>query len=139
MKNNQTIMLVEDNPDHVMLALRALKIAGFNSDIVVMTDGEQVLEYLKGKSRHELPRVVLLDLRLPGISGLEVLKQIRSDALTRDMPVVILSTSDEMADKREGYAIGANSYILKPIEFNRFVHVIERLGEYWLDLNESYA
>lgn len=139
MNTNKTILLVEDNPDHVMLAMRALKIVGFNQNVVVMTDGEQALEYLKTKSEHELPRVVLLDLGLPGISGLEVLKQIRKDAITHDLPVVILSTSDEVADKREGYAIGANSYILKPVEFERFVHVVERLGEYWLDLNESYV
>lgn len=139
MKANNTILLVEDNPDHVMLAMRALKIAGFNHHVVVMTDGEQALAYLKGRNSHELPRVVLLDIGLPGISGFEVLKQIRNNPVTRTMPVVILSTSDEVEDKRAGYAIGANSYILKPVEFKRFVHVVERLGEYWLDLNEHYV
>jgi two-component system response regulator len=104
-----------------------------------MNDGEQALAYLKGKSASTLPQVVLLDLGLPGIGGLEVLQEIRKDPLTHDMPVVILSTSDEVSDKQKGYEMGANSYILKPVEFNRFVHVVEMLAEYWLDLNESYA
>lgn len=139
MKRNKTILLVEDNPDHVLLAKRALKLAKVDGEMIVMSDGEQALAYLKGKSGSTLPHVVLLDLCLPGMGGLEVLKQIRSDVGTHDLPVVILSTSDEMSDKQQGYAIGANSYILKPVEFTRFVHVVERLAEYWLELNESYA
>ena len=130
---------MEDNPDHVLLAKRALKLAKVDGDMIVMSDGEQALAYLKGKSGSALPHVVLLDLGLPGMGGLEVLQQIRSDVQTHELPVVILSTSDEMSDKQRGYAIGANSYILKPVEFTRFVHVVERLAEYWLELNESYA
>jgi two-component system response regulator len=139
LKQNKTILLVEDNPDHVLLAKRALKLAKVDGVMIVMSDGEQALAYLKGKSGSALPHVVLLDLGLPGMGGLEVLKQIRSDVQTHELPVVILSTSDEISDKRQGYAIGANSYILKPVEFTRFVHVVERLAEYWLELNESYA
>jgi two-component system, response regulator len=139
LKETKQILLVEDNPDHVLLAKRALKIANVNGELVVMNDGEQALAYLNGKPASALPQVVLLDLGLPGISGLEVLQQIRNDPMTHDLPVVILSTSDEVSDKQKGYAIGANSYILKPVEFNRFVHVVEMLAEYWLDLNERYA
>ncbi|WP_162085331.1 response regulator [Sulfuriferula nivalis] len=137
--NNKTILLVEDNPDQVLLAERALKKANVDGNMVVMADGEQALNYLNGKSGSELPHVVLLDLGLPGIGGLEVLQQIRNSPQTRNLPVVILSTSDEVSDKRDGYAIGANSYILKPVEFKRFVHVVERLAEYWLELNEHYT
>jgi len=139
LKQNKTILLVEDNPDHVLLAKRALKLARVDGEMIVMSDGEQALAYLKGKSGSALPQVVLLDLGLPGMGGLEVLQQIRSDVQTHDLPVVILSTSDEISDKQQGYARGANSYILKPVEFKRFVHVVERLAEYWLELNESYA
>jgi DNA-binding response OmpR family regulator len=139
LKETKLILLVEDNPDHVLLAKRALKVANINGEMIVMNDGEQALAYLKGKSASTLPQVVLLDLGLPGIGGLEVLQEIRKDPLTHDMPVVILSTSDEVSDKQKGYEMGANSYILKPVEFNRFVHVVEMLAEYWLDLNESYA
>lgn len=130
--------MVEDNPDHVLLAQRALKVANIEGNMVVVNDGEQALAYLKGKGAQELPSVVLLDLGLPGINGLEVLKQIRNDMNMQELPVVILSTSDELSDKQQGYAIGANSYILKPVEFKRFVHVLERMSEYWLDLNERY-
>lgn len=139
MKQNKIILLVEDNPDHVLLARRALKTANVDAEMIVMSDGEQALAYLKGKTGSTLPHVVLLDLGLPGISGLEVLQQIRNDPQTHELPVVILSTSDEDSDKRQGYTIGANSYILKPVEFKRFVFVVERLAEYWLDLNESYV
>lgn len=139
MKQNRIILLVEDNPDHVLLAKRALKTAKVDAEMIVMSDGEQALAYLKGKTVSTLPHVVLLDLGLPGIGGLEVLQQIRNDPLTHELPVVILSTSDEASDKQQGYTIGANSYILKPVEFKRFVFVVERLAEYWLDLNESYA
>jgi CheY-like chemotaxis protein len=136
--DKKSILLVEDNPDQVLLAERALSKANVDGDLVVMTDGEQALAYLNSRSDGELPHVVLLDLGLPGMGGLEVLQQIRNNPQTHNLPVVILSTSDEEADKRQGYAIGANSYILKPVEFKRFVHVVERFAEYWLDLNENY-
>lgn len=139
MKQNKKILLVEDNSDHVLLAKRALNVAKIDAEMIVMSDGEQALAYLKEKSGSDLPHVVLLDLGLPGIGGLEVLQQIRNDPLTRQLSVVILSTSDEVSDKQQGYSIGANSYILKPVEFKRFIFVMERLAEYWLDLNESYA
>lgn len=139
MKQNRTILLVEDNPDHVLLAQRALKVANVEGDMVVVNDGEQALAFLKGKVGRELPSVVLLDLGLPGMGGLDVLKIIRQDIQMQKLPVVILSTSDELSDKQQGYGIGANSYILKPVEFKRFVHVIERMSEYWLDLNERFV
>lgn len=139
MKQNRTILLVEDNPDHVLLAQRALKVANVEGDMVVVNDGEQALTYLKGRARKDLPSVVLLDLGLPGMGGLDVLKNIRQDIQMQKLPVVILSTSDELSDKQQGYGIGANSYILKPVEFKRFVHVFERMSEYWLDLNERFV
>jgi len=133
----KTILLVEDNPDHVLLARRAIKEASVDIEIIVVNDGEDALAYLQDKKEPELPHVVLLDLGLPGINGLEVLEKIRSNPDSHNLPVVILSTSDEVSDKFKGYDLGVNSYILKPVEFKRFVHVVGRLTEYWLDINEA--
>lgn len=137
--NNQPILLVEDNPDDEALAIRAFKKSNMTNDIVVARDGEQALNYLFDKQRldsKELPSVVLLDLNLPKIDGLEVLRQIRSNPSTKRLPVVILTSSKHEEDLIEGYNLGANSYVRKPVDFNEFVTAVSQLGVYWLLLNE---
>lgn len=137
--NNQPILLVEDNPDDEALAIRAFKKSNMTNEIVVARDGEQALSYLFDKERlnsKELPSVVLLDLNLPKIDGLEVLREIRSNPSTKRLPVVILTSSKHEEDLIEGYNLGANSYVRKPVDFNEFVTAVSQLGVYWLLLNE---
>ncbi|MCA9988237.1 MAG: response regulator [Anaerolineales bacterium] len=139
--SNETILLVEDNPDDLALALRALKKGNVGKKIVVARDGVEAIEYLfprNGRSSMlETPQLVVLDLKLPKVSGLEVLRQIRADERTRFLPVVILTTSNEQQDIVNCYNNGANSYIRKPVDFDRFYEVIKQVGTYWLGLNES--
>jgi two-component system, response regulator len=141
--DSKVILLVEDNPSDVGLTRRALAKARIANELVVAEDGEGALEYLWGAGAHEgrdcanLPAVILLDLKLPGISGLEVLQQIRGDARTRRVPVVILTTSKEEQDVAAGYDLGVNSYVRKPVDFNQFAVAVEQLGLYWLVLNEA--
>jgi two-component system response regulator len=137
--NNKPILLVEDNPDDEALAIRAFKKSNMTNEIVVARDGEQALSYLFDKDRlasKEFPSVVLLDLNLPKIDGLEVLRQIRSNPSTKRLPVVILTSSKHEEDLIEGYNLGANSYVRKPVDFNEFVTAVSQLGVYWLLLNE---
>jgi two-component system response regulator len=128
------ILLVEDNPDDEELTLRALKMNNIGNEVIVAHDGAEALEYFKGGG--ELPAVVLLDLKLPKIDGLEILRRLRSEERTRYVPVVILTSSDEESDMVQGYASGANSYVRKPIAFAEFVSSVSQLGIYWLMLNE---
>jgi CheY-like chemotaxis protein len=145
MKNNSKTMLllVEDNPSDVALTERAFKKAHIANEMVVAQDGQEALDYLWGAGAHQgrdgadLPALVLLDLKLPKVSGLDVLRQIRADARTRRLPVVILTTSKEEQDVAAGYDLGANSYIRKPVDFHQFAAAIEQLGLYWLILNEA--
>ena len=136
------ILLVEDNPDDEALTLRALKRANVGNQIIVARDGVEALDYLMGTGTHagrdtrDLPQVVLLDLKLPRIDGLEVLRRIRADERTRLLPVVILTSSNEERDRMEGYALGANSYVRKPVDFTEFVDAVRQLGLYWLLLNQ---
>ena len=136
------ILLVEDNPDDVELTLRAFKQNNILNDVVVARDGVEALDYLTGKGIYEgrdtgdLPVVVLLDLKLPRIDGLEVLRQIRGNELTRLLPVVILTSSNEEQDIINGYKLGANSYVRKPVDFVKFIEAIRLLGLYWLIWNE---
>jgi two-component system response regulator len=138
----KTILLVEDNPDDVDLTLRAFKKNNIYNKVVVARDGVEALDYLMGTGIHvgrdvkDLPVVTLLDLKLPKISGLEVLKQIRSNEITRLLPVVILTSSNEENDIINGYRLGANSYIRKPVDFTQFVEAIKLLGLYWLLWNQ---
>lgn len=136
------ILLVEDNPDDEELALLAFEKSNVANDVVIARDGSEALDYLFGNGAYAgrdvgmLPQVVLLDLKLPKISGLEVLQKIRSDSRTRRLPVVILTSSREEQDLIESYDLGANSYIRKPVDFSQFLHAVKQLQLYWLVLNE---
>jgi two-component system, response regulator len=140
---NKTILLVEDNPDDELLALRALRKNGVDNEVVVARDGVEALDYLFATGRYasrstaDTPQLVLLDLKLPKVDGLEVLRRLRSDERTRLLPVVILTSSRERKDVLDGYGLGANSYVRKPVNFERFVEAVEQLKLYWLGLNES--
>ena len=140
--DTRATLLVEDNPDDVELALRALRKSNIKNEIVVLQDGALALDYLFGTGAYAdgapraVPAVVLLDLQLPKVDGLEVLRRIRNDARTRLLPVVILTSSKEERDLVSGYSLGANSYIRKPVDFNEFAEALRQLGLYWLLLNE---
>jgi len=139
--NPGKILLVEDNPDDVALTLRALKSHNITNEVIVAQDGAQALDYLFGAKANalgdELPAVVLLDLKLPKINGMEVLQRIRADEGTRLLPVVILTSSDEERDVIEGYSLGANSYVRKPVDFVEFTQAAKQLGLYWLLMNRA--
>ncbi|MFA4932446.1 MAG: response regulator [Caldisericia bacterium] len=141
--SDKIILLVEDNPDDVALTLRALKKNNIANEVVVARDGEEALEYLTATGRYtgrtvaDLPQVVLLDLKLPKVGGLEVLRAMRADPRTRLLPVVILTSSSEEPDIITSYQLGANSYIRKPVDFNQFVEAVRELGLYWLVLNQA--
>ncbi len=138
-----TILLVEDNPDDEMLTLRALKKNNILNKVIVARDGAQALDLLFGENASgernmaRLPQITLLDLNLPKVNGLEVLKEIRSNKRTSLLPVVILTTSNEDRDRIESYKLGANSYIRKPVDFDQFSNAILQLGVYWLVLNQG--
>jgi two-component system response regulator len=135
------ILLVEDNPSDLEVALRALKEHKLSNNVQVARDGEEALDFLfcqgpyAGRRLDQLPRVILLDLKLPLIDGLEVLRQIRGDARTRNVPVVVLTSSTEERDVVESYALGVNSYIAKPVDFDQFSEAMQTIGMYWLVLN----
>ena len=139
----KTILLVEDNPDDELLAIRALKKNNIMNEVVVARDGAEALDYLFGTGAYEgrdigvMPQVILLDLKLPKIDGLEVLKRLRNDERTKLLPVVVLTSSKEERDLNESYRLGANSYIRKPVDFTQFTEAIRQLGLYWLVLNEA--
>lgn len=134
-KMAKEILLVEDNPDDAELTRIAFAEAGVDYRLHVVGDGVQALAYLRGCSALELPSLVLLDLNLPKLDGREVLEAIRADPATRSLPVVVLTTSAEPFDVDKVYELGANSYIQKPVEFERFVEVVRQIGLYWLALN----
>lgn len=140
--SDKVILLVEDNPDDQALTRRALAKNNILNDIVVAEDGVQALDYLFGTGTHagrdasELPAIILLDLKLPKVDGLEVLRRVRDDDRTKLLPVVILTSSKEEQDVVQGYSLGANSYIRKPVDFGQFTEAVRQLGLYWLVLNE---
>jgi two-component system response regulator len=142
MTDEPTILLVEDNPNDMELALHALKKNNLTNHIEIARDGEEALDYIFGTGTHEgrnideTPRVILLDLKLPKVDGLEVLKRIKSDLRTRFIPVVILTSSTEERDIVESYDLGVNSYITKPVDFEQFTEAVRQLGMYWLLLNK---
>jgi len=142
MLGHKDILLVEDNPDDVLLAKRALKKNNITNAVAVVGDGAEALDYLFGTGAYEgrdvadRPAMLLLDINLPKVGGLDVLRKIRSDERLRTIPVVILTSSKEEQDVAEGYSLGANSYIRKPVDFDKFVDAVQQLGMYWLVLNE---
>lgn len=139
----KSILLVEDNPDDVELTLRALKKNNIKNEIIVAKDGVEALDYLFGQGKHsgrdlgDMPALIMLDLKLPKIEGLEVLRRIRAEERTRLLPVVILTSSKEEQDVVRGYALGSNSYVRKPVDFNEFTKAVGLLGLYWLLINET--
>jgi two-component system, response regulator len=140
--SDEVILLVEDNKSDEELTLLALKKNNIGNQVIVMRDGALALDYLFGRGAHAgrdttvLPHVVLLDLNLPKLSGIEVLRAIRADERTKRLPVVILTSSKEDSDLTSGYASGANSYIAKPVDFTQFAEAVRQLGLYWLVLNQ---
>ena len=141
--SEKIILLVEDNADDEELTLRALKKNNIQNEVVVARDGVEALDYLfgtgayAGRDTSNVPSVTLLDLKLPKVDGLEVLKRLRADERTKFLPVVILTSSKEEQDLLNGYKFGANSYIRKPVDFAQFMEAVRNLGLYWLLLNES--
>ena len=140
--NNKTILLVEDNPSDINLTKRAFEKGHITNNLVVAEDGQEALDYIFGNGIYvnrdisQLPTLILLDLKLPKIGGLEVLKRIRAAEIIKRLPVVILTSSKEDEDVAASYDLGVNSYIRKPIDFNQFVEAIKYLGLYWLVINE---
>lgn len=139
--SEHTILLIEDNPDDAELTRIAFAEAGINGQLVVVGDGAEALDYLFARGRHadrnaaELPSIVLLDLNLPKLDGREVLQALRANPATQGLPVVVLTTSTEPFDVEASYALGVNSYIRKPVDFEKFVEVVKQIGLYWLVLN----
>jgi CheY-like chemotaxis protein len=142
MKRDETILLVEDNPDDELLTRRALKRSNVCNEVVVARDGVEALDYLfatgayEGRSSVAMPQVILLDLDLPKVDGLEVLRRIRSDVRTRRLPTIILTSSEDQQDLVGGYGLGANGYIRKPLDLAQFRAAVQQLGLYWVVLNE---
>jgi two-component system response regulator len=142
-QRKNTILLVEDNPDDVELLMRALRKNNIANDIAVTCDGVEALDYLfatgkfTDRDANETPRIVLLDLKLPKLNGLQVLERIRADKRTELTPVIILTSSKEEQDLISGYRSGANSYVRKPVDFNEFVDAVRQIGLYWLLINET--
>jgi two-component system, response regulator len=138
----KVILLVEDNPDDVALTLRAFKKSNIQNKVISIEDGQEALDYFlckgrfEGKDPQDLPSVVLLDINLPKVNGFEVLKAIRENKSTKLLPVVILTSSKEEQDITNGYSLGANSYIRKPVDSNNFFEAVQTLGLYWLLINE---
>lgn len=142
MTEDKVILLVEDNSDDEVLTLRALKKNNILNKVIVAHDGVEAIDYLfgtgmyAGRDTNMLPQLILLDLKLPRLDGLEVLRRIRSDERTKLLPVVVLTSSKEEQDLVSSYSFGANSYICKPVDFNQFIVAVQQVGLYWLVLNE---
>ena len=137
------IILVEDNPDDAELTTRALRKAGINHSLIHLKNGEEALDYIfcKGawncRNREEMPKLILLDLKMPKVDGIEVLRQLKSDAMTRAIPVVLLTSSNQERDIAKSYQLGVNSYIVKPVEFESFIKTVSDTGLYWLLHNRA--
>jgi len=138
-----TILLVEDDPNDELLTMRELRQQNISNDIVVVRDGAEALDYLFGSGKYDgrdpndFPTLMLLDLKLPKVDGLEVLRRVRADERTKAMPVVVLTSSDEQKDKIASYNLGANSYVRKPVDIDQFRNAVKQLHLYWLLLNEA--
>jgi two-component system, response regulator len=130
------ILLVEDNPDDALLALRALRKNNLANEVIHFEDGQEVLDYLS-KNENELPRLILLDLKMPRVDGLDVLRALKGDERKKMIPIVMLTSSKEEKDIVESYRLGVNAYIVKPVDFNQFVEAVTQLGLFWLVLNQQ--
>jgi two-component system response regulator len=143
MENQETILLVEDNPDDVQLTLRAFRKNKIANDIIVVRDGVEALDYLfgtgayAGRDTSDEPKIILLDLKLPKLNGIQVLERLRADDRTALIPVVVLTSSKEEQDMICSYRNGANSYVRKPVDFNEFIEAVREIGLYWLLINEA--
>jgi CheY-like chemotaxis protein len=141
--NEVEILIVEDNPNDAEMALRALKKNNLTNNVLIVGDGEEALDFIfakgkfAGREKSARPRIILLDLKLPKIDGLEVLEAIKSDPKTKVIPVIVLTSSKEEKDMLESYRLGVNSYIVKPVDFDKFVDAVRDLGLYWLLLNQQ--
>ncbi|MHA1125252.1 MAG: response regulator [Candidatus Heimdallarchaeota archaeon] len=139
----KTILLAEDNPDDVLLTERAFKKSNILNELIIVRDGVEALNYLFAEGKYKerdssiMPELILLDLKMPKLDGLQVLKRIREDERTKQLPVVILTTSKEEKDIVNSYCLGANSYITKPVDFDQFIEAVNQLGLYWLVLNQA--
>jgi two-component system response regulator len=136
---HKSILLIEDQPDDELLTIRALKKHNLKNEVVVVRDGAEALDYLFARDKYaerELPQLTLLDLKLPKVDGLEVLRQVRADPRTRRLPVIVLTSSKEERDVVQSYDLGANSYVRKPVDFEQFSEAVRQLGLYWFVLNE---
>jgi two-component system response regulator len=131
------ILLVEDNIDDAVLAIRALKKKNLANNLLHVEDGEEALKYIFSDDGLNTPKIVLLDLKMPKVSGIEVLRALKSDERTKHIPVVVLTSSKEEPDVKECYALGVNSYIVKPVEFDKFLEAVSEMGVYWLMLNQA--
>jgi two-component system response regulator len=138
MTNNLAVevLLVEDNPDDAELTIRVLKKHNLANNLVHLQDGEEALEFLFTKGNNNIPKLILLDLKMPKVDGIEVLRKIKNDAQKKIIPVVILTSSKEERDIIESYALGVNAYVVKPVEFEKFVEAVAKLGLFWLLLNQ---
>ena len=140
--DNATILLVEDNPDDEALTLRALQKNNIKNEVIVARDGIEALDYLfatgahSGRDLNTMPHVILLDLKLPKVDGFEVLRRLRAQEHTKLLPVVVLTTSNEDQDRIRSFGLGANSFVRKPVQFDKFIEAVRQLGLYWLILNE---
>ncbi|MBW4682128.1 MAG: response regulator [Microcoleus vaginatus WJT46-NPBG5] len=140
---NKIILLVEDNPDDQVLTLRALRKSNIANEVIVVNDGVEALDYLFGTGTYAgrdtsfMPQLILLDLKLPKLDGLQVLQRLRAEKRTQLLPVVVLTTSREEQDIIKSYSLGANSYVRKPVDFTEFAQAVQQLGLYWLLLNEA--
>lgn len=141
-RTGQSILVVDDNPDDVEMTLMAFRKSNIANEVVVVNDGQEAFDYLHGTGAWEgrnsltMPYLILLDLNLPKVSGLQVLRRIRADAKTKLLPVVILTTSSEDSDLVSSYELGASSYVRKPVDFEQFVEAVRQLAHYWLSVNE---
>ncbi|MBD2042532.1 response regulator [Microcoleus sp. FACHB-672] len=141
--DNKIILLVEDNPDDQVLTLRALRKSNIANEVIVVNDGVEALDYLfstgnyAGRDPSVMPQLILLDLKLPKLDGLQVLQRLRANKRTQLLPVVVLTTSREEQDMIKSYSLGANSYVRKPVDFTEFAQAVQQLGLYWLLLNEA--
>ncbi len=144
-KQHANILLVEDNPNDVKLTLHAFKTANLGNSVHVARDGVEALDFLfctgphADRNMQEMPRLILLDLKLPRLDGHEVLKRIKGDPRTRGIPVVVLTSSSEERDVMKTYEVGANSYIIKPVDFEQFTESVRDIGNYWLEINHAPA